>query len=53
VTIQAASIDTTERDRDTHLRSGDFFEVQRFQTLTFKSTRVTRRATTASTSPEV
>ena len=28
VAIQAASIDTTERDRDTHLRSADFFEVE-------------------------
>jgi polyisoprenoid-binding protein YceI len=43
VTIQAASIDTNERDRDTHLRSGDFFEVEKFQTLTFKSTRTTRK----------
>ena len=42
VTIQATSIDTNERDRDTHLRSADFFDVEKFQTLTFKSTRVTR-----------
>ena len=44
VTIQAASVDTGERDRDTHLRSADFFEVEKFPTLTFRSTRVTRRS---------
>ena len=43
VTIQAASVDTNERDRDTHLRSADFFDVEKFPTLTFKSARVTRK----------
>jgi polyisoprenoid-binding protein YceI len=43
VTIHAASVDTNERDRDTHLRTADFFDVEKFQTLTFKSTRVTRK----------
>jgi polyisoprenoid-binding protein YceI len=37
VTVQAAGIDTNERDRDTHLRSADFFEVDTYPTLTFKS----------------
>src|SRR3954454_2394139 len=37
VTIQAASIDTSEKDRDTHLRSADFFEIEKFPTLTFTS----------------
>ena len=41
--IQAASIDTNEKDRDTHLRSADFFDVDRYPTLTFRSTRVTRK----------
>ena len=40
VTIQAASIDTNESDRDTHLRSGDFFDVENFPILTFTSTSV-------------
>ena len=40
VTIQAASIDTKEEKRDAHLRSADFFEVDKFPTLTFKSTSV-------------
>ena len=40
VEIAAASIDTRDENRDTHLRSGDFFEVDRFPTIRFKSTRV-------------
>ena len=40
VTIQAASIDTNEKDRDTHLRSGDFFDVEKFPTLSFTSKKV-------------
>jgi len=40
VTIQATSIDTENDRRDNHLRSGDFFEVEKFPTLTFKSTKV-------------
>jgi len=44
VTIQAASVDTSEKDRDTHLRSADFFEVEKFPTLTFTSTRITRKS---------
>jgi polyisoprenoid-binding protein YceI len=41
-TIDAASIDTDEPKRDEHLRSPDFFDVQKYPTLTFKSTRVQR-----------
>jgi len=40
VTIDAASVDTREDKRDAHLRSPDFFDVERFPTLTFKSTRI-------------
>ncbi|MBI3321315.1 MAG: YceI family protein [Candidatus Omnitrophica bacterium] len=40
-TIQAASIDTRVADRDTHLRSNDFFDVERYPTITFKTTQVT------------
>ena len=42
-TIQATSIDTNEADRDTHLRSADFFDVEQYPTLTFTSTRVTKK----------
>lgn len=40
VTIDAASVDTGDAERDAHLRTTDFFDVQRFPTLTFKSKRV-------------
>ena len=40
VTIDAASIDTREPQRDTHLKSGDFFDVEKFPTLTFRGTRI-------------
>ena len=40
VSIDAASIDTGVADRDKPLRSADFFDVERFPELTFKSTRV-------------
>lgn len=39
-TLQAASIDTGVADRDTHLRSGDFFDVEAHPQITFRSTRV-------------
>ena len=42
-TIQATSIDTNEKDRDTHLRSEDFFAVEQFRTITFVSRRVTKK----------
>ena len=43
-TIDAASINTREPQRDTHLKSSDFFDVEKFPTLSFKSTRVSRKA---------
>ncbi len=39
-TIQAASIDTHQKDRDAHLRSADFFETDTYPTITFVSTRI-------------
>ena len=39
VEIDTASIDTGVVDRDTHLRSGDFFDAERYPTITFRSTR--------------
>jgi polyisoprenoid-binding protein YceI len=40
VTIDAASVDTRVADRDKDLRSDHFFDVAKYPTLTFKSTRV-------------
>jgi polyisoprenoid-binding protein YceI len=42
VSIDAASIDTGNVDRDAHLRSSDFLEVERFPVLTYRSERVVR-----------
>lgn len=39
-TIQVASIDTRESQRDAHLKSGDFFEQESHPTIDFKSTAV-------------
>jgi polyisoprenoid-binding protein YceI len=42
VTIDPASIDTADAQRDGHLRSPDFFDVEKFPTASFKSTRIER-----------
>jgi polyisoprenoid-binding protein YceI len=42
VEIAAASIDTRNEQRDTHLRSADFLDAENFPTLSFKSTRIDR-----------
>ncbi|HET8960908.1 YceI family protein [Nocardioides sp.] len=42
LTIDAGSIDTGSADRDGHLRSGDFFDIDAHKQLTFVSTRVER-----------
>jgi polyisoprenoid-binding protein YceI len=48
LTIEAASLDTGIGMRDNHLRSADFFDIERFPTIAFQSVRVEtagRRAT--------
>jgi polyisoprenoid-binding protein YceI len=40
IVIQAGSINTKEAQRDGHLRSPDFFDVEKYPTITFKSKRV-------------
>ena len=42
VTVNVASIDTRQEQRDEHLRSADFFDVANFPILTFKSTSIRR-----------
>ena len=43
-TIDASSIDTGTPQRDTHLRSADFFDVEKYPELRFRSRRVERLA---------
>jgi len=43
-TIQTASVDTGNGDRDAHLRSNDFFNAEEFSTITFNSTSIERVA---------
>ena len=40
VTIQAASVDTRDEQRDGHLRSGDFFDAEAYPTLSYASRSV-------------
>jgi len=43
VTIDAASIDTSQEDRDEHLRSADFLDAEQHPQLTFESTLIEAR----------
>ena len=40
VTINAASVDSSDEKRDGHLRSPDFLDVENYPTITFRSTEV-------------
>ena len=42
-TVQAASISTGNEMRDGHLQSADFLELEKYPTLTLKSTKVTSK----------
>lgn len=42
-TAKATSVDTGVAGRDNHLRNADFFEVEKFPDITFKSTKVEKR----------
>jgi polyisoprenoid-binding protein YceI len=39
-TIDLTSIDTNNQQRDDHLRSADFFEIEKYPTMTYRSTGV-------------
>lgn len=43
VEIDIASVDTRDAGRDEHLRSADFFDAATFPTMTFRSTKDTRK----------
>jgi polyisoprenoid-binding protein YceI len=38
--VDVATVDTQNEQRDAHLRTADFFEVDTYPTITFKSTKV-------------
>jgi polyisoprenoid-binding protein YceI len=42
LSIDATSIDTGNADRDKHLKSAEFFDVQNHPKITFKSTKITK-----------
>ena len=44
VTVQADSVDTRNDGRDKHLKSEDFFNTAKYPTLSFKSTKVEKKA---------
>lgn len=43
VSIDVASIDTANADRDNHLRTNDFFAVEEYPTITLKSTSFAKK----------
>ena len=49
LTIQAASIDTRNADRDGHLKSNDFFDMETYPEITFASTAVEQTSTPRTT----
>lgn len=46
VTMQVASVDTRNAQRDEHLRTNDFFDVPNYPTITFTSTGVSQTGST-------
>src|ERR1035441_5641689 len=40
--LEVASINTRDEQRDTHLKSPDFFDAEKFPALTFRSKQVTK-----------
>jgi len=43
VVIKATSVDTGIEGRDKHLRTGDFFDVEKFPEITFQSSRIEKK----------
>lgn len=41
-TFDVASINTRAEDRDNHLKSADFFDIEKYPNITFKSTSITK-----------
>ena len=49
--IDVNSLNTRDENRDAHVKSADFFNVEKYPSITFKSSKVERRATASSRSP--
>ncbi|HEY4312369.1 MAG TPA: YceI family protein [Pirellulales bacterium] len=45
VVVESGSVDTSNTQRDTHLRNPDFFDAAKFPTIRFVSTKVSRQGT--------
>jgi len=43
MTIKSASIDTEAPDRDTHLKSADFFDVEKYPEIVFEGTKMIQK----------
>lgn len=41
--VDLASVDSRNEDRDNHLRSADFFDVEKFPKMVFKSTKIVKK----------
>lgn len=48
-TASVASVNTNQVDRDKHLRTSDFFDVEHFPSMSFKSTRIQKTGQTTYT----
>lgn len=43
-TVDVASVDTRNEDRDNHLRGADFFDAENYPKMTFKATRIVKKS---------
>ena len=53
LTANVASLDTRVEARDNHLKSADFFDAEKFPTITFKSTSLEKTDKTNTSLPAI